>query len=138
MKVGKDTKIWHEDKSIILDCIIGDNCVIHAMVWIGNNVLIGDNCKVQSFSFIPDGVSIGDNCFIGPRVTFTNDKYPPSGGKWQKTYVGKNTSIGAGAIILPGIIIGDNVTIGAGTIITKDVPNNVTVRNQLQEITIYK
>jgi UDP-2-acetamido-3-amino-2,3-dideoxy-glucuronate N-acetyltransferase len=78
MRAGKDTKIWHPELSVLLDCEIGDGCTIHAQVWVGNKVRIGDRCKVQAFSFIPEGVTIGNDVFIGPRVTFTNDPIPPS------------------------------------------------------------
>ena len=75
---GKDCRIWHPELSVLLECIIGDRCTIHAPVWIGNNVVIGDDCKVQAFSFIPDGVTLGNDVFIGPRCTVTNDNHPPS------------------------------------------------------------
>lgn len=120
------TMIYHPEKSVILDCSIGEGCTIHAPVWIGNNVVIGDNVKIQAFSFIPDGVTIGDDSFVGPHVCFTNDKHPPSP-EWLKTVVGKHVSIGAGAVILPGVTIGDWAVIGSGSVVTKDVPESVTV-----------
>ena len=120
--------IWHPEKSVILDCLIGEGCTIHAPVWIGNNVIIGDRCKIQAFAFIPDGVKIGDDVFIGPHVCFTNDKHPISAGEWKlsETYVGNGASIGANATILP-VRIGANAIIGAGSVVTKDVPDNATV-----------
>ena len=39
--------------------------------------------------------------------------------------VRKKCSIGAGAIILPGIEIGENSLIGAGSVVTKNIPANV-------------
>lgn len=102
---------------------IGDDCIIHSHVIIYDDVWIGKETKIQARVFIPNGVSIGTKCFIGPGVIFTNDKNPPSNGLcWEKTFVGSNVSIGAGAIILPGIIIGDNAMIGAGSVVTKNVP----------------
>jgi UDP-2-acetamido-3-amino-2,3-dideoxy-glucuronate N-acetyltransferase len=121
-------KIWHPEKSTILDCKIGRGTVIHSHVWIGNDVSIGENCKVQAFAFIPDGVEIADHVFIGPRVTFTNDKYPPSNGTgWEKTQVGAYAVIGAGAVILPGVTIGAHAMVGAGSVVTRDVPIGAVV-----------
>ncbi len=118
-------KIWHKEKSIILTKKIGKGTIIHAPVWIGKEVTIGRNVKIQAFSFIPDGVRIGDNVFIGPHTCFNNDKYPPSG-DWKETIVGEDTSIGAGAVILPGITMGKMVMVGAGAVVTKNIPDNET------------
>ena len=128
MSIGKGTRIWNPELSNINpEAEIGEGCVIHSHVWIGK-VSIGNHVKIQAFSFIPDGVTIEDECFIGPRVTFTNDKYPPSHGQgWSETFVRKGASIGAGAVILPGITLGEGCRVGAGSIVTKDVPPGVVV-----------
>lgn len=119
-------KFWHKELSNISEnAQIGDGTIVHSHVWIGDDVVIGKNCKIQAFAFIPTGVTIGDNVFIGPRVTFTNDKYPPSE-KWDTTVVGENVSIGAGAIILPGVVLCKNCKIGAGAVVTKNVPPGET------------
>ncbi|GAA3319001.1 hypothetical protein GCM10020331_024100 [Ectobacillus funiculus] len=41
--------------------------------------------------------------------------------------IGNNVYIGPGAKIFGGITIGNNVSIGANSVVTKDVPDNVTV-----------
>lgn len=125
MQVGKNTIIYHQDKSVIFgDVQIGDNCKIHAPVWIAD-VVIGSNCKIQAFAFIPKGVTIGNNVFIGPHVCFTNDKHPPSQGmEWSETVVEDGVIIGANATILPGITLGKECIIGAGAVVTKSVPPN--------------
>lgn len=120
-----DYKIWHKEKSVILIEKIGKGSKIHAPVWIGQDVVIGQNVKIQAFAFLPDGVKLEDNVFIGPSVTFTNDKHPPSD-NWSNTLVKKGASIGANCTILPGIIIGENAIIGAGSTVTKDVPSGET------------
>lgn len=128
MKVGKNTKIWHPEFSNIGDCEIGDDCVIHSHVWIGDGVKIGNRVKIQAFTFIPPGVVIEDGVFIGPRVTFTNDKHAPSE-TLAKTIVRKGASIGAGAIILP-VVIDEWAVVGAGAVVTKWVlPGTVVVGN---------
>jgi UDP-2-acetamido-3-amino-2,3-dideoxy-glucuronate N-acetyltransferase len=116
--------IWHDHLSTILTSV-PDSCTVHSHVWIGNNVQIGERCKIQAFCFIPEGVTIGNDVFLGPRVTFTNDKYPPSP-NWSKTIVEDDVSIGAGAVILPGVTLHKGCKIGAGAVVTKDVPEGQT------------
>lgn len=122
-RIGTKTVIYKPELSNIAEnVIIGDDCKIHSHVWIGENVKIGNNCKIQAFSFIPTGVFIKNNVFIGPRVTFTNDKKPPSKGmNWAMILVEDDVVIGAGAIILPGLVLKTGCFIAAGAVVTKDV-----------------
>jgi acetyltransferase-like isoleucine patch superfamily enzyme len=119
--IGEGTRIY--DQVNLYKCKIGKNCKIDAFVYIEEGVEIGDNVKIRAFTFIPEGVKIEDDVYIGPRVTFTNDKYPRTRGRWRllKTLVKKGASIGAGSIILPGLTIGRYALIAAGSIVTKDV-----------------
>ncbi|MEM3713153.1 MAG: acyltransferase [Thermoproteota archaeon] len=119
--VGEGTRIY--DQVNLYKCKIGRNCKIDAYVYIEEGVEIGDNVKIRAFTFIPEGVRIEDDVYIGPKVIFTNDKYPRERGKWRlvKTLVKRGASIGAGCIILPGITIGKYALIGAGSIVTKDI-----------------
>jgi maltose O-acetyltransferase len=58
-------------------------------------------------------------------VRFFNDKY--INGLLQPPIVGDMVRIGGGALILPGVKISSNAFIGAGALITKDVPEGITV-----------
>jgi acetyltransferase-like isoleucine patch superfamily enzyme len=101
---------------------IGDNSKIAAFVEIGG-ATVGARCKIQAHAFVPPGVVIEDEVFIGPGVQFTNDPYPKAVGDWTavRTKVEKGASIGAGAVILPGITIGAGAQIGAGSVVTCNV-----------------
>lgn len=123
----KDLKIYLPETSNISEkANIGDDVTIHSHCWIGDEVDIEDGVKIQAFAFIPNGVTIRKNAFIGPRVTFTNDKCPPSkdAKSWRNTNVGRCASIGAGVVVLPGVDIGNHSKIGAGSVVTKNVPNS--------------
>lgn len=116
------TTIYHPEKSVIGDAHIGDDCTIHAPVWIGDGVVIGPRTRVQAFAFIPPGVTIGADVFIGPNVTFTNDKYPPSPrADWLPTVVEDGASIGAGVVVLPGVTLGRGCRVAAGAVVARDV-----------------
>lgn len=118
--IGNSTKIWRPELVNIYQCKIGEGCNIGAFVEIGANVEIGNRCRIQAYSFIPKGVKIGDDVFIGPRVTFLNDKYPPFG-DFKTTIVEDEVIIGGCAIILPGVTLHKGCKIAAGTIITHDI-----------------
>ena len=123
------TQFWKPELSNINEnAIIGEDCIIHSHAVIYDDVKIGDRCKIQAFAFIPNKITIKNDVFIGPRVTFTNDKNPPSNHQgWLQTIVEDKASIGAGAIILPGIRIGRGAIVGAGAVVTKSVDAYKTV-----------
>lgn len=126
--IGEGTKIWYPELSNIYGCRIGKNCNIGSHVMMAD-VVVGDDCKIQSFTFIPKGVIIGNKVFIGPSVTFCNDKHPKAVGDWEllSTVVEDGASIGAGAVILPGIGVGKGAVVGAGAVVTRSVPAGVIV-----------
>jgi acetyltransferase-like isoleucine patch superfamily enzyme len=110
-------------------CKIGNNVKIGPFVEIQKDSEIGDNSIISSHSFIPSGVKIGKNTFIGHGVMFTNDTFDSELIEdWQmkQTIVGDRVRIGSNSTILP-VKIGNNVIIGAGSVVTKDIPDNVTV-----------
>ena len=142
-KIGKDTII--REPVNIYNCEIGSNCRIGGFVYIEEEVKIGNKCKIKPFVFIPTGVTIEEGAFIGPGVTFINDKYPrainPDGSlksdaDWQlvRTEVKKGVSIGAGATIMCGVTIGEYAVVGAGSVVTKDVASRVVVAGNPAEI----
>jgi len=101
---------------------IGEEVNIGAFTEIGPNVRIGDRVRIGAMCFVPEGVTIEDDAWIGPRVTFSNDKYPPSGKEsWQQTVVRKGARIGAGVCILPGVEIGEKALVGMGAVVTRNI-----------------
>lgn len=137
VKIGEGSKVY--DQVNLYKCKIGKNCKIDAFVYIEGGVEIGNNVKIRAFTFIPEGIKIEDDVFIGPGVIFTNDKYPRVKGLWrlQRTVVKQGASIGAGAVILPGISIGKYAVIAAGSVVTKNVPDYAIVAGNPAKIIGY-
>lgn len=126
--IGEDTNIW-QFCVVLKNARIGKNCNICSNCFIENDVVIGDNVTVKCGVQIWDGIVVEDNVFIGPNVTFCNDRHPKSRNKdWklEAVIIKKGASIGANATILPGVTIGENAMIGAGSVVTKDVPAHKT------------
>jgi acetyltransferase-like isoleucine patch superfamily enzyme len=138
VKIGEGTVV--HDHVNLYRCRIGKNCKIDAYVYVEAEVVIGDNCKIRPFVFIPTGVIIEDDVFVGPNVTFTNDKYPKSRGQWKllRTTVKKGASIGANSVVLPGVTIGEKALVGAGSVVTKDVPSRAIVAGNPARIVGYR
>ena len=128
-RIGPDTRVWQF--CVVLEgAVIGADCNISSHCFIENDVIIADRVTVKSGVQLWDGIRIADDVFIGPNVTFTNDKYPRSQhyhDSFPETVVEKGASIGANATILPGLRIGAGAMVGAGTVVTGDVPDRTVV-----------
>lgn len=123
-KIGEGSKIW-QFVVVLGGAVIGRDCNICANNLIENDVIIGDRVTIKSGVQIWDGTRIADDVFIGPNVTFTNDRYPRSKKypeSFSKITVERNASIGANSTLLPDITVGEFAMIGAGSVVTRDVP----------------
>ncbi|NVO20145.1 MAG: N-acetyltransferase [Bacteroidetes bacterium] len=129
VRIGSDTKIW-QFSVVLKDAVIGENCNINCHVFVENDVVIGNNVTIKAGVYIWDGIRIEDQVFVGPNVTFTNDKTPRSKqypDLFQHTVIRHNASIGAGSIVLGGTEIGEYALIGAGSLVNRDVPARAMV-----------
>jgi acetyltransferase-like isoleucine patch superfamily enzyme len=136
-KIGSGTRVWHEAQ-IRERAVVGSDCVIGKGVYIDRDVVVGDRCKIQNRASLYRGLTVEDGVFIGPHVSFTNDRHPRainadgsarSDDDWEAepTLVRGGASIGAGAVILPGITIGRWAMVGSGAVVTRDVPDQALV-----------
>ena len=123
--IGKDVKIWHSCN--IYGCSIGDNTQIGTFNEIKQGATVGEFCRFQCGVFIPEETKIGNYVFLGPHVLITNDKHPTAMNAIKKTWnleaviIEDHASIGAGAILNPGIKIGKHAIVGSGALVTKDI-----------------
>jgi UDP-2-acetamido-3-amino-2,3-dideoxy-glucuronate N-acetyltransferase len=135
--LGDGSKVWHYSH-IRNNVVIGKDCILGDYVYIDSGVKIGDGTKIQNYVPVFHGVEVSEGVFLGPNSLTTNDMFPKarteSGnvkGKddWEVSaiYIGKDASIGAGAILRPGIKIGEKALVGAGAVVTNDVPAGAVV-----------
>ena len=127
--IGEDTNIW-QYCIVLPGAVIGKGCNIGPHCMIENKAIIGDNVTIKCGVQVADGIILEDNVFIGPHVSFCNDRNPISRNKnWklESITVKKGASIGANVSLLPGITIGEGAVVGAGAVVTKDVPPKATV-----------
>jgi UDP-2-acetamido-3-amino-2,3-dideoxy-glucuronate N-acetyltransferase len=146
-QVPESTYVWHRGH-VRSGAVVGENCILGFGVYLDSGVKIGNNCKLQNRVSVYRGVTIDDGVFVGPHATFTNDKLPrairPDGTRvteedWVNapTRVMSGASIGAGAVILPGITIGWWAMVGAGAVVTRDVPDHGLVTGNPAYLTGY-
>jgi UDP-2-acetamido-3-amino-2,3-dideoxy-glucuronate N-acetyltransferase len=127
--IGAGSRVW-QFVVVLPRAVIGRDCNICSHCLIENDVRVGDRVTVKSGVQLWDGVTLEDDVFVGPNVTFTNDRHPRSGNRGfelARTRVAAGASIGAGAVILPGLTIGAGAMVGAGSVVTRDVPPGATV-----------
>jgi UDP-2-acetamido-3-amino-2,3-dideoxy-glucuronate N-acetyltransferase len=127
-EIGAGTRIW-AFAHVMAGAVIGAGCNITDHTFIEGDVVLGDRVTVKSGVYLWDGMRVEDDVFIGPHATFTNDPFPRSRQPFDcpSTTIRRGASIGAGAVILPGVTIGERSMVGAGAVVTKDVPSDVVV-----------
>jgi len=103
------------------------------------NAIVGKNCKIGTQAYICPGTKIGDFCFIAHGARFCNVKFPKANISQRDNLKGSTVedyaTIGAGAIILPNLVIGRNSFVGAGSVVTNDVePDTIVAGNPAKVI----
>lgn len=129
--IGPRTRIW-QFVVVMKGARIGADCNICANCLIEGGAVIGDRVTIKCGVMIGDAMVIEDDVFIGPNACLTNDLLPRSGqhpadGRYQPLLIQRGASIGAGAVILPGLTIGEDAMVGAGAVVSRDVPPGRTV-----------
>ena len=135
--IGCETVVWL-NVQIREGADIGEHCVISKDVYIDKNVVVGNRCKIQNSVSVYDGVIIGDDVFVGPSVTFTNDKVPRAfNTQWSitQTRIHNGASLGANSTIVCGVEVGEYAMVAAGAVVTKDVaPYTLVVGNPARPV----
>jgi UDP-2-acetamido-3-amino-2,3-dideoxy-glucuronate N-acetyltransferase len=127
-KLGKGCKVW-QYASVIRHAELGENCTVAANA-IVDGATLGSRCIVGHGAGIHPGAHLGDDVFVGPGAVLCNDAWPRTHKRGFDAFarsvtVENGASIGANAVILPGVRIGVGAMIAAGSIVSKDVPHRM-------------
>jgi len=130
-------KIFNLIKSGFLRALgskVGKNITYYPRIKLspGTNLVLGDCVDLAWGVLITTGggVEIGDRSLIGynTQIFSANHVIPPrpqqiftSGHDKERVIIGKDVWIGAGCLILPGVIIGEGAVVAGGSVVTKDV-----------------
>ena len=132
-ELGPRTTVWHLAQ-IREDARLGRDCIVGRGAYVGPGVVIGNQVKLQNYALVYEPATLEDQVFIGPAVVLTNDVFPratdvtgelkrPEDWKALGVLVRQGASVGARAVVLPGVEIGRWALVAAGAVVTKDVPD---------------
>jgi acetyltransferase-like isoleucine patch superfamily enzyme len=95
------------------DVFVLQGTVEHSLVDIGDHSVIGNDCEIWGHAIEGDKIHI------------------------KKVKIGKKCTVGAKAVILPGVEIGDNTIVGASSLVPKNMklkPNSIYVGIPVKKI----
>jgi sugar O-acyltransferase (sialic acid O-acetyltransferase NeuD family) len=95
---------WQAGFNVNAGVVIGSKCIFGKMILINRSVSIGHHVHADDY------VTFGPACAIGAYCEILEGAF-----------------IGINATVLPKRSIGKNSIVGAGAVVTKDVPDNTTV-----------
>lgn len=151
--IGKNVKI--SDKASIYDCErieIGDNsriddfCIVSGFLKIGRNVHITPNCLVaggikgiifEDFTTLAYHVQVFSQSDDYSGRTMTNSTIPEQfKNEYKKEVVIKKyTIVGAGSIIMPGVILEEGTSVGAMSLVLRSTePWGIYVGNPAKRL----
>ena len=128
---------------------VGEGCFyLDQIVWLnGDRIELGDRvsfnfgCFVNGFGGLVfhDGANIGPYCMLHTaNHNFDDPSRPVVDQGWEDVgpmHIGRNSWIGMGSVVLPGVTIGEGCVVGAGSVVTRDLdPFTIAVGNPAKAI----
>lgn len=127
-----DISVWRTMYNYLLVVLsrIAPSLRLKAWLWRRIGVSVGNNCSIGLEAtpdvFYPERISIGDDVIIGYDVVLLCHEFLQDEYRLGDVRIEDGATIGARAIVLPGVTIGENATVGAGAVVTDDVEAGVT------------
>ncbi len=131
--LGEGTAVW-DSAHLRGPSTVGRDCIIGEKSYLAYGVAVGDRVKINAFVYVCTGVTVEDGVMISAGTVFTNDRYPrattPDLAELRSsdpdedttsTLVGAGATIGARAVIGPGVDLGRFSMVAAGAVVTRDV-----------------
>ncbi len=127
--IGKGLETGH-NVVIREECVLGDDVRIWSNSVVDYDCRIGSRVRIHCNVYVAQRTTIEDDVTVGPGVTFANDPHPGCL-HGSPCLVGptlrRGCHIGAGAVLLPGVVVGEEALVGAGSVVTRDVPPRTIV-----------
>lgn len=139
VSIGEGTWVW-DNVHVRAPSRIGADCIIGEKTYIAYGVEIADRVKINAMVYICTGIRIETGVMVSAGVIFTNDRFPrattpdlselrPSApdGSTEATVVREGATIGAGAVVGPGLELGRFSMVGMGSVVTRSVSDHALV-----------
>ena len=113
---------------------IGRGTIVGRGVTVENYCSIGRYCKLESECYLTAYSELEDRVFIAPGVVTSNDNFVGRTAERFKHFKGvtvrRGGRVGAGTVLLPGVVIGEDALVAAGSVVTHDVAPRMIVLGQ--------
>ena len=129
VKVGRECLIG-DSASLFTNITVGDKVLISRGVTINAHVTIGSCTRIMDLTHITGHSTIGSNVFISVGVYTANDNFFNKYGITEKIKgitIGDKTSIGSGAILMPGVTIGKQCIVAAGSVVKESFGDGLLI-----------
>ncbi len=124
-------------------CEVGPNAVVLPSTSLGANVRVGPFSVVQN-SILMDDASIGPGCTLQNSVVGMGARLAAGAlgaagpadvyieGEWHRVpdagvFIGEDTSLGAGVVLTPGVLVGARVKVAPQATLRGSIPNGAVV-----------
>jgi len=127
-----DSRVLMADLSTVRENVsIGRGTIVGRGVTVENFCRIGRYCKLESECYITAYSELEDRVFIAPGVVTSNDNFVGRTAERFKHFKGvtvrRGGRVGAGTVLLPGVVVGEDALVAAGSVVTRDVPPRTIV-----------
>ena len=104
---------------------VGADCNICDHTFVEGDVVVGDRVTIKSGVYCGTACDSRTTCSSGRRrrSPTTRSRAASARSNAGQRQSARGASIGAGAVILPGITVGEGAMVGAGAVVTKGVPD---------------
>lgn len=131
VSLGAGTKVW-QFASITRGTVMGRDCNVSPFAMLDGSIY-GDRVIVSAGVACGAGFSVGNDVFLGPNCCLANDMWPAThkegyddaklrSGEYFSVILEDGVSIGALAVVLPGIRIGAGSVVAAGAVVDRNIP----------------
>lgn len=129
--LGEGTRVW-QFASLTRGTLMGRYCSVSPFAMLDGSVY-GDRVIVSGGVKAGAGFNVGNDVFLGPNVVLANDCWPHAekdgyrddllrDGEHWAVIVEDGASIGANAVVLPGVRLGTGCVVAAGAVVMRSVP----------------